>query len=140
MERYVDILVRYASTVAGKHRLAAMVVDHRGKPVAFGVNSYHKTHPFQAKLASFVAPQKIYLHAEIHAIIQALRRNTNLGGIMVIRIDRRGQLKKAKPCDICMVAIRLSGIPTLIYSDDGGLVMSEVDDDGSLPPLHVLRL
>ena len=48
----------------------ATIYDKRGNILSIGYNSYTKSHPYQAKLAALVdEPYKIYLHAEIQAIV-----------------------------------------------------------------------
>jgi tRNA(Arg) A34 adenosine deaminase TadA len=113
-------LVQLASTVQGKHRLAAVVYDERFIPISFGVNSYVKTHPSQAMLASETSnPRRIFLHAEIQALVRAdgARRKR---GILVIRTRRDGRMGLAMPCDLCMLAIHRSGLKEVMYSNEYG--------------------
>lgn len=79
-------------------------------------NDYVKTHPYQKKLADKVGfPHKIYIHAEIHAILKC--RNINKAhSIFISRYDFKGNPKNAKPCEICQEAIKLAKIKHIEYT------------------------
>lgn len=98
-----------------KHSLTARCYDRKGNLLSTAVNSYRKTHPLQAYFANRVGhPAKIYLHAEIHAIIKAGDRQ-----IHRIEIERRGKSGNqllAKPCAICMEAIHAYGIKEISFT------------------------
>jgi deoxycytidylate deaminase len=88
-----------------KHSLTAVVFDKRGRPLSVGRNSYTKTHPIQAKAAAATGnPHRIYLHAEIDAIIK-LDNPSKAYKIVVFRYDKKGNPANAKPCDACMSLI-----------------------------------
>ena len=54
-----------------KYAVTAIIYDRKGNVLSMGNNSYIKTHPMQAKYANQVnEPHKVFLHAEIHAIIK----------------------------------------------------------------------
>lgn len=89
--------------------IMATVYDKRGRILSTGKNSYIKTHPYQAKLGKKMgSPEKIYLHAEIAALIKC--RNGIPYKIKIERYDRFGNAKMAKPCPSCEYAIKLAGI------------------------------
>lgn len=117
--QYIYDLINLASIVTGKFRLAAAVYDERLHTVAYGVNSYNKTHPIQARYAAYRMPMKIFLHAEMDALIKS-RYVERRYGMIVVRIDSRQNLRLAKPCDICMTAIEASGLSEIYYSNDDG--------------------
>lgn len=99
--------------------LTATIFNKRGKIIAHGVNRYEKTHPFQAKLAKKVGKvKKIYLHAEIQAIIRALKSKEQPYRIFVERYDVKGNPRLAKPCSICMLAIQEAGIKIIEYTEN----------------------
>lgn len=59
------------------------------------------------------------LHAEVAAIINAIRRGKNLSGatLLVVRINRDNQFRIAKPCQYCELAIKeLTPIRKVQYS------------------------
>lgn len=76
-------------------------------------NSYLKTHPLQKEYANYVnMPNKIYLHAEIGAIIKAKGRGDT---IIITRINNSHESCPSKPCLICMKGISMTGIKQIIY-------------------------
>jgi tRNA(Arg) A34 adenosine deaminase TadA len=93
-----------------KYNITAMIVDKRNRILSIGKNSYVKTHPIQAKHARRVGKENaVFLHAEIQAIIKC--RNIEAAyKIIVTRYDSKGQPRLAKPCDICMDALKSFGI------------------------------
>ena len=105
-------------------RFAAAVV-YRNKIVSIGYNR-NKSQPFQAKYAK--NPEAIYLHAEVHAIKNALReinveelKNTEL---YISRVkkpqagDNHFVWGLSKPCAGCARAIAEFGIKRTIYTCD----------------------
>lgn len=90
--------------------MTAIIYDKRGRVLSIGKNSYIKTHPYQAECAKKVGlPVKQFLHAEIHAIIRC-KDLTRARKIVVSRFGARGEPKNAKPCPVCISAIRAAGI------------------------------
>lgn len=105
-------------------RFAAAVVC-RNKIVSIGYNR-NKSHPFQAKYAK--NPEAIYLHAEVHAIKNALReisvedlKNAELY-ISRVKKSKAGDNHfiwgLSKPCVGCARAIAEFGIKRTIYTCD----------------------
>lgn len=93
-----------------KHDVTAVITDRRGRVLAVGQNSYVKTHPYQAKIAKQVGEdQKIFLHAEIHAITRC-KDLSKAHKISIFRYNKLGFPVLAKPCEICSTAIRAAGI------------------------------
>lgn len=85
-------------------------MDRRGKVMSVGQNSYIKTHPLQAKHAKKTGmPEKMFLHAEIHAITKC-RDLRKAYKIFVSRYNKNGEPVLAKPCPVCISAIKASGI------------------------------
>ena len=105
-------------------RFAAAIV-YRNKIVSIGLN-HNKSHPFQAKYAR--NPEAIFLHAEIHAIKNALREvdvdELSKCDIYITRVKRKKAGDKqfvwglSKPCPGCQRAIVEFGIRRTIYSTD----------------------
>lgn len=90
--------------------MTAMIYDKRGRVLSVGKNSYVKTHPYQARCARNVGlPDKQYLHAEIHAIVRC-KQLERAHRIVVMRFDKTGKPKNAKPCPVCESAIAAAGI------------------------------
>ena len=95
---------------------------NKNKIVATGVNKETKTHPLQAKFAEMVGlHEKIYLHAEISALIS---NKSNADTIIVARLGGHGgdELRNAKPCPVCSLALKHAGIRHIYYSTDDGFL------------------
>jgi tRNA(Arg) A34 adenosine deaminase TadA len=98
-----------------KQKIVARVYDKKGRLLATGHNSYTKTHPRQAHFARLAGTErKTYLHAEIAAIVRC-----RYGIPYSIRVERRKanqSLALAKPCSVCMLAIKEAGIKEISYT------------------------
>ena len=85
--------------------ITAIIYDKRGRVLSIGKNSYIKTHPYQARCAEQVGlPHKQFLHAEIHAIIRC-KQLSKAHKIVVMRFDKDGNERSARPCPVCQSAI-----------------------------------
>lgn len=93
-----------------RQQITAIIYDRRGRVLSIGQNSYVKTHPLQAAHAKKVGePEKIFLHAEMHAIVRC-PDIAKAHRIFVSRWDRAGRAVLAAPCQICKSAIEAAGI------------------------------
>lgn len=91
--------------------IKATCFDKRGRILSTAFNDYHTTHPLQAwyaRRAGVGHEHRIYLHAEIAAIIKA--KNKNIYKIKIERYDKNGNPKLAAPCPICQLAIKQANI------------------------------
>jgi len=105
-------------------RFAAAVV-YRNKIVSIGYNR-RKSHPFQAKFSK--NPEAIFLHAEVHAIKNALRELTveelKDTELYITRVkkpkagDNHFVWGLAKPCCGCEREIAEFGIKRTVYTTD----------------------
>lgn len=102
-----------ASTVEGRFKVAAIILDKRNNLLSQGVNSYVKTHPLQKRYASRVGRNKEFLHAEIAALIKCRNRN-RAEKILIVRVGNSGKLLPINPCPVCELAIRTYGIKEVI--------------------------
>lgn len=99
-----------------RYNISAIIYDKKGRILSIGKNSYIKTHPRQAYYAEKVGlPRKIFLHAEIHAIVKC-RNIEKAHKIVVLRFDSRGNPVNAKPCPVCESAIKETGIKIIEYT------------------------
>lgn len=90
--------------------ITAICYDKRGRILSIGRNSYVKTHPMQAKIAKEVgSPSRIYLHAEMDAILR-VKDWDRIHKMTVVRRNSKGEGMCAKPCAICQRMINLVGI------------------------------
>lgn len=98
-----------------KYHIIAKIYDKAGNLLSYGVNSYVKTHPLQAHYARAVGqPHRIYLHAEIQAIIRA--NGKDMYKIRVERYNSKGEPQSACPCPVCQLAIKQAGISIIEYT------------------------
>ena len=110
-----------------RYNIFADVYDKDRICIGTGTNSYKKSHPLQAYFAKKVGrPEQIYLHAEIQAILKAKDKQTEK--ITIYRIDKFGNKRNAKPCPICMEAIKAFGIKKITYTTDNGYKTIWADD------------
>ncbi len=117
----LDSLVKVATCVpkVSSGRLAA-AVWLRNDLIAVGVNQ-KKTHPMQKKYSS--NPERLYLHAEIDAIVKATRNIGNLSGCVmyVARARESGsgfEAAIAKSCSGCYDCCSHFGLKGVFYTVD----------------------
>lgn len=119
--RFLDLAVAIAR--ANKEcghlpRMAAVLTDKYGTVIGLGENRL-KTHPLQAKFSR--RPGSIYLHAEIDAIVDALKRcrldDIEEGWLYVARVFKDGTPALARPCLGCQRAIMHFGIQHVEWTD-----------------------
>lgn len=100
-----------------KYNFVAIITDKRNRILSIGKNSYTKTSPLQAHYAKQVnEDDKIYLHAEIDALIRI--KEGKPYNIYIARVDKKGIPALAKPCSICQKAIADAGIKNIYYTKD----------------------
>lgn len=93
-----------------RYDITAIIYDKRGNVLSIGKNSYVKTHPLHAKYAAEVGePKSIFLHAETDAVAKC-RRLDKAHKIVIFRYWTDGTPATAKPCKICLQAIRKTPI------------------------------
>lgn len=89
-----------------RHVIKATIFDRRGNVLARAVNSYTRTHPIQAAFAKAGGcPERIYLHAEIAALIK-LKENDRPYRIAVERYTKDGKPANSAPCPVCLAALK----------------------------------
>lgn len=107
----------------GKYKIAACLARRRHIIVS-GHNSV-KTHPFQFRHAA--NHHKIYMHAEIHTILNYYKyirnhdeRISNNMDLYILRLTRNNECADSHPCDGCLSAIRhTEDIRNIIFFQDG---------------------
>lgn len=98
------------------HNLKAIIFDKKGNVLSIGENNYLKSHPYMAELAAKAnMPQKIYLHAEVAAILKC-HDLSKAYRILITRVSPGGNLLLAAPCKICQSAILAAGIKIIEHS------------------------
>ena len=97
-----------------KQNIVAYCYSKNGTLLSKAKNSFTKSHPLQAYFAIKVGlPAKIYLHAEIAAILKA--KDKPIHKIKIERINRKGTLLPSSPCPICLAAINAFRIKETIF-------------------------
>ena len=118
-DRIKDKLIEVANTQAvciasSKH---ASCIVHKKRILSFGWNK-KKSHPICVEHQD--NPERIFLHAEMDAIVRAV----NLYGsdilsdsdLYVLRVTKGGRLGYSKPCNGCMSVIRSFKIRNVFWS------------------------
>lgn len=96
--------------------ITAIIKDKKGRILSIGKNSYVKTHPMQARIGAKVGhPAKIYLHAEVAAIV-ACKQLKHAHSIHIFRFDKHGKPMLAAPCGICTTAIDSTPIKEVFHT------------------------
>lgn len=117
-DRYFSILKTIAEDVVPVRRFrhTALIVL-RNTIIGVGFNQL-KTHPLQKQFAK--NSESIYLHAEIDALINSLKRcsvdDLRRATLYVIRVDKRGYLGNSTPCEGCARAIVKFQIRNVVHS------------------------
>ena len=95
----------------------AASLRYKNQIVSYGVNK-RKTHPLQKRFADKV--ERIYLHAEIDAIVSFIQKfGSDLlkeTELIVVRVTKDGQPALSKPCLGCQKAIRAFNIKNVYYT------------------------
>ena len=99
-----------------QYDVTAIIYDKHGRALSIGKNSYTKTHPIMLRHGIKVGrPQKIYLHAEVEAILKC-RNLDKAYRIAVFRYCKSGQPLSAKPCPVCMSIIANTNIQIIEHT------------------------
>ena len=113
----LDLAIKKASQISfkkGEKRLYSIVTDKKGNIVGESANNYCKSHTIQAYYAKRVKLEdKIFLHAEISALIRAKGKGYK---ISIARVNSKGIPCNAKPCPICEMALKEHGIKQVEYT------------------------
>jgi tRNA(Arg) A34 adenosine deaminase TadA len=117
----MDLALKVAQTSKSRKKVGALLI-HKNKVITQGVNQDTKSHPIQARFAEMVGlSEKIYLHAEISALV---RCRSEVDTIVVARLGGHNgdELRNARPCPICSLAIKEAGIENIYYTTDDGFL------------------
>ena len=92
-----------------------------GKIVHIGTNSC-KSHPKTLEY-DYKNHQLVGLHAELNVCMKSGKENLKDYSMVVLRVDRRGNLANSKPCCGCQSVIKQFNIGDVWYSDSKGDVV-----------------
>lgn len=120
MDKYIQAAKAVALSSEGvgksRYRVGAVLVHRRHGIIAARCNSY-KTHPFLTRFTKYP-----HLHAEAAVILAAGFDAAVESTIYVARVDRRGNLAMAMPCEgLCQPLMRDVGVRRAIYTTAGGI-------------------
>lgn len=62
-------------------------------------------------------------HAEIACLHKIRRKRLKECSLLVVRINKNGNLVSAKPCSACLAALNLANIKKIYYSDYNGKIL-----------------
>lgn len=114
-----EIAISVAKDSPSKKKVGAVLLN-RNRIVMTATNLEDKSHPLQARFAERVGlNEKIYLHAEIAALIKC---KEECDTIVVARVNPQGKLRMAKPCPICSLALKEAGIFKVYYTTNDGFL------------------
>ncbi len=118
-DNFLQLAIETAKSAPSRRKVGAVLLK-KSKVVATAVNLEQKSHPLQARLAKKVGLcEKIYLHAEIAALIKA---KEDADTIVVARVNSQNKLRNSCPCKICNLALEEAGIQNVYYSTDNGFM------------------
>ena len=92
-----------------------------GKIVHIGTNSC-KSHPETLKY-DYKDHQKVGIHAELNVCMKSGKENLKDYSMVVLRVDRKGNLANSKPCCGCQIVNKQFNIGEVWYSDPKGEVV-----------------
>ena len=103
----------------------ATCYDKKGRYLSSAINSYKKTHPLQKYFADKVGHKdNIYLHAEIAALIKAGTQKIHTI-VIIRRYKKTNNLALAKPCPICLEALKAFKVKKIFYSTPEGMIQHD---------------
>ncbi len=92
-----------------------------GKIIHIGTNSC-KSHPETLKY-DYKDHQKVGIHAELSVCMKSGKENLKDYSMVVLRVDRKGNLANSRPCCGCQSVIKQFNIGDVWYSDSKGEVV-----------------
>ena len=120
-ESTFDLAYEIARSSPSKKQVGAVLLN-KSKVIVTATNLETKSHPMQAKFAERVGlREKIFLHAEIAALVKC---REECDTIVVARIGGHSgkELRNAKPCPICDLALKEAGVEHVYYTTDEGFL------------------
>ena len=119
LSKFITIAVDEAKKSVHKQRIGCVIFS-KNRIVSKGYNTAQKS---RSSITKKFLRWKGSIHAEVEAILQA---RTDLKGmsILVVRINKVGMLRLARPCEHCLAYLAYVGIKHIYYSiNDEKIVM-----------------
>lgn len=112
LKKFIDVAIEEAiKSNHPQHKVGCVIFD-KNKIISKGRNYRQKSRKSITK--KFISyPNSI--HAEVSAIINAKTDLKNMS-LLVIRINKKNELRLAKPCSYCLKYINYVGIKKVYYS------------------------
>lgn len=120
--------VAVAMSSTSKKKVGSIILK-KGRLVTSAVNLENKSHPIQASYGEKAScihnnegfKQKQFLHSEINSLIKSKGKGDT---IIVARVGGKGgkELRMAKPCPVCSIALKEYGVKHIHYSTDNGFL------------------
>jgi deoxycytidylate deaminase len=119
IERIIEIARNQANNSTHKNKVGAVIFDKKGI-ISIGYNQMRSVKHNTKKFIKW--PSSI--HAEVDCIIKS---KTNLKGksLLVIRLNKLGELRLSKPCAHCQMYIEHVGISKVYYSTNEGEIIEQ---------------
>lgn len=99
-----------------KYKLGA-VIERGGRVLAVGVNSY-RTYGRHYRETDDFPPRSVWTYHAEEAALKAVGMEANGATLYVSRVNKRGDVRMAKPCKDCMELIKKAGIKRIVYTID----------------------
>ena len=118
--RALSLALKEAEKSKERHKIGA-VIFKGSKIISSGHNSLRGCSKIPEKYKRF--PHS--LHAEQCAILNTTPEKCKRASIIVVRINRKGNLLLAKPCKYCMASLDYVGIKHIYYSNNKGEIVKD---------------
>lgn len=123
--KFQNILLSMAMNSDHHRSKHSAVIVYKNDVISLACNK-SKSHPFQKRYSK--ASEAIFLHAEVAAIHNALKRvslkelSKSTMYVCRVRINKENKsfFSYSKPCDGCMRAIAEFDIKNVMYTDESG--------------------
>ena len=109
---------RLAKKANYTHQLGAVVVK-KNRPIGFGFNEPHRTHPKSNNPFNTI-------HAELAATLGLSYDELKGAEIYVYRELKGGKMAMSRPCKHCMLLLKLANIKKVYYTSDTGYKEEEI--------------
>jgi len=87
------------------------------------INTAYNKGGYNSFGACFRDPQKFgtaTLHAELGSVLNVDRTLTEGATVFVVRVNRQGEFRLSRPCEMCAAAMKFCGVKRVIYSTNEG--------------------
>lgn len=103
-------------SINSKYSLGAVLVSS-GRVIAASPNRYRND-------PAFIEMEKCSEHAE-EAVVRLAGKSAVGSTVYVVRVNRRGEHRMARPCQRCAAMLYRAGVTKVVYSGNDGVVVTE---------------